>query len=62
MSDKPTPKEHAIEPGNSANDYDAWFIAQVEASLNDECEALNDEQVEQLFATLRKNLRRRTGQ
>ncbi|HDS1733946.1 TPA: hypothetical protein QEM55_000935 [Pseudomonas putida] len=47
----------ALKRAHEASAYDAWFIEQVEASLNDPSPAMEDEAVERIFAARRAALR-----
>ncbi|MEX5586953.1 antitoxin PaaA2 family protein [Pseudomonas urmiensis] len=50
----------ALKRAHQAAAYDAWFIEQVEASLNDPTPAMDDEQIEKEFAARRLALKGKT--
>ena len=51
-------------PSNQGNDfsYDAWFIQQVQASLEDSRPSVSDEEAKQYFADKRALMRSRVSQ
>ena len=56
MKDKAPRKDCEVQIDNAA--YEAWFIKQVQASIDDPRPSISDEEVRKLMAEKREKLRR----